>query len=126
MRAFTSSEVCARLGRATSARSEQGFAFVLGSEDGRRRPGEAQPVLIRGVFDVIAQEPGEAALVVDYKTDRLQGQEPEAVVQSAYTVQRLVYALAALRAGAARVEVVQLPGASRAPGRGAVLPRGHP
>jgi hypothetical protein len=100
VRAFTNSELCRRLGRATGARSEQGFAFLL------RTDGEPQAVLIRGVFDVIAQEPEGRALVVDYKTDRLQGLEGEQVVQSAYGVQRLVYALAALRAGAQTVEVI--------------------
>jgi ATP-dependent helicase/nuclease subunit A len=101
VRAFTSSELCARLGRATSARSEQRFAFLLGDST---LP--AQGILIRGVFDVIAVEPHGGTLVVDYKTDRLDGAEPQAVVESSYTVQRLVYALAALRAGAPSVEVV--------------------
>jgi ATP-dependent exoDNAse (exonuclease V) beta subunit len=98
LKAFTSSEVCARLCRATTARAEQRFAFPLGE----------QSVLIRGVFDVIAREADGGMLVVDYKTDRLEGAEPETVVQSAYSVQRLVYGLAALRAGATSVEVVHL------------------
>jgi ATP-dependent helicase/nuclease subunit A len=96
--AFTASEICVRLGRATSVRPEQEFSFLLGA-------GEAA-LVIRGVFDVLAQEPSGQTLVVDYKTDRLSGEDPEATVQRAYAVQRLVYALAALRAGAPRVEVV--------------------
>jgi hypothetical protein len=45
-------------------------------------------------------------LIVDYKSDRLEADDtPEASVQRAYATQRLVYALAALRAGAPRVEV---------------------
>jgi hypothetical protein len=44
-------------------------------------------------------------LIVDYKSDRLRGSEPGAVVKGAYSTQRLVYALAALRAGAAVVQV---------------------
>jgi hypothetical protein len=96
---FVGSETCARLGRATSVRSEQGFSFLLGS------PPE-NPTLFRGVFDVIAQERGGATLVVDYKTDQLQGAEPEAVIQRSYGTQRMIYALAALRAGARTVEVV--------------------
>jgi ATP-dependent helicase/nuclease subunit A len=92
---FAASETCARLGRATSVRSEQGFVFLLDER-----------ILFRGVFDAIAQERGGATLVVDYKTDQLEGAEPEDVVQRAYGAQRLIYALAALRAGARTVEVV--------------------
>jgi len=55
---------------------------------------------------VIAREPGALTLVVDYKTDRLDGADPQALADSAYGTQRLVYALAALRAGAESVEVV--------------------
>jgi ATP-dependent exoDNAse (exonuclease V) beta subunit len=101
VQAFTDSEICRRLGRATTVRSEQEFSFLLG-QDGARAPA----LLIRGVFDVLAQERTGQTLVVDYKTDRLGGADPEAVVQRSYAVQRLVYALAALRSGARRVEVV--------------------
>jgi ATP-dependent helicase/nuclease subunit A len=45
---------------------------------------------------------------VDYKTDALGGREPADVAEEKYGAQRLVYALAALRAGAPRVEVVHL------------------
>jgi hypothetical protein len=62
--------------------------------------------LIGGVFDVIAREPGGRTLIVDYKTDRLEGADPQALADSSYSTQRLVYALAALRAGATEVEVV--------------------
>jgi hypothetical protein len=62
--------------------------------------------MIRGVLDAIAYEPGGLALVVDYKTDRLEGAEPADVVEKAYLAQRLIYALAALRSGARQVEVV--------------------
>jgi hypothetical protein len=58
------------------------------------------------VFDVIAREPGGRTLIVDYKTDRLDGADPQALADSAYGTQRLVYALAALKAGADSVEVV--------------------
>jgi hypothetical protein len=44
-------------------------------------------------------------LVVDYKSDRLEGAKPEAIVTSQYATQRLVYALAALHAGAEAVEI---------------------
>ncbi len=92
--AFAASELCARLARATSVRREQRFAFLLGG------------VIVSGVLDVIAREPPDHTLVLDYKTDRLEGADPPDVVAGAYATQRLVYALAALRAGAAGVEVV--------------------
>jgi ATP-dependent helicase/nuclease subunit A len=96
---FASGELCRRLGRATGVRREEGFRFLLAPEGG---PG----VLIGGVFDVIAREPGGHTLVVDYKTDRLDGVDPQELADRAYGTQRLVYALAALRAGAREVEVV--------------------
>jgi hypothetical protein len=61
-------------------------------------------VLINGVVDVHADE-GERVLVVDYKTDALDGRDPEAVCDEKYGGQRLVYALAGLRGGAPEVEV---------------------
>jgi len=95
---FASGELCRRLGRATGVRREEGFRFLLGP-----RPSGA---LIGGVFDVIAREPAGRTLVVDYKTDRLDGADPQELAERAYGTQRLVYALAALRAGATEVEVV--------------------
>ena len=44
-------------------------------------------------------------LIVDYKSDRLEGAEPAEVVERDYATQRIVYALAALRDGAPRAEV---------------------
>jgi hypothetical protein len=44
-------------------------------------------------------------LVVDYKSDRLDDQHPEQLVATTYSTQRLIYGLAALRAGAFEVEV---------------------
>ncbi|HEX6944698.1 MAG TPA: PD-(D/E)XK nuclease family protein, partial [Casimicrobiaceae bacterium] len=56
--------------------------------------------------DLIARD-GTDALIVDYKTDRLADEDdPEALVARDYPIQRVLYALAALRAGAERVEVV--------------------
>jgi hypothetical protein len=83
-------------GRATGVRREERFRFTLGDTG----------VLVGGVFDVIAREGGGRTLVVDYKTDRLDGADPQALADRAYGTQRLVYALAALRAGAGGVEVV--------------------
>jgi RecB family exonuclease len=94
--AFLASDLRARLAATTHLRREQRFAFPLGQ------------LLVTGTFDVLAEEAGGQLLVLDYKTDRLNGQEPAAVAERHYAVQRLVYALAALHAGARRVEVVHL------------------
>jgi ATP-dependent exoDNAse (exonuclease V) beta subunit len=94
--AFAASDVRARLAAASGVRREQRFAFPLG------------PVLVTGTFDVLAVEADGHSLVVDYKTDRLGGEPPAAVADREYSTQRLVYALAALRAGARQVEVVHL------------------
>jgi hypothetical protein len=61
-------------------------------------------LLITGYLDVLAREHGQT-LVVDYKTDALEGRDPAALCDERYAGQRTVYALAALRAGAERVEV---------------------
>jgi len=93
---FGATELCARLGRAAAVRREQRFAFPLAS------------TLITGMLDVIGSEPGGRTLIVDYKTDRLDGSDPAAVVAREYATQRLVYALAAIRAGAREAEVVHV------------------
>ena len=49
-----------------------------------------------------------AALIVDYKSDRVGDADLEALVEAGYGVQRRIYALAALRAGAPAVEVAHL------------------
>ena len=46
------------------------------------------------------------ALVIDYKTNVLDGRAPADVVDAEYHLQRLVYAIVCLRAGADEVEVV--------------------
>ena len=58
-------------------------------------------LLVNGVVDVHADE-GDGLLVVDYKSDALGGREPEELCGAPTATQRLVYALAALRAGAER------------------------
>ena len=70
----------------------------------RSSPAAAAP-LVTGFVDVLAREPDGGVLIVDYKTDRLEGAEPAELVERDYATQRLVYALAALRDGAPRVEV---------------------
>jgi hypothetical protein len=76
-------------------RREERFAFRLAG------------VLITGALDVLAREPSRM-LVIDYKTDRLEGADPAQVVSDRYATQRLIYALAVLRAGAPAVEVEHL------------------
>jgi ATP-dependent helicase/nuclease subunit A len=55
--------------------------------------------------DVHAAE-DSGLLVVDYKSDALDGRDPAELTAGSYSTQRLVYALAGLRSGAERVEVV--------------------
>jgi hypothetical protein len=94
--AFIGSSLFTRLAAARELRREEGFSFLL------------EDALITGVLDVVASEPEGRTLVVDYKSDRLEEADPAAVAERQYRIQRLVYALAALRAGAQTVEVVHL------------------
>jgi ATP-dependent helicase/nuclease subunit A len=89
---FAGSSLRARLGRTARVRAEVPFAFNLRS------------LLITGYLDVLADE-RDGVLVVDYKTDALDGRDPAALCEERYASQRTVYALAALRSGAQRVEV---------------------
>jgi ATP-dependent helicase/nuclease subunit A len=91
------SSTFARLTAMHDVRREQRFAFPIGE------------TLITGVFDVLARErERDRLLVVDYKSDRLAGSDPQAIVAERYTAQRTIYALAALKLGAASVEVAHL------------------
>jgi hypothetical protein len=65
---------------------------------------EHDGVLLRGRIDLLHRAEGRA-LVVDYKTNALGELSPDEVVAHEYRLQRLVYALACLRAGADEVEV---------------------
>jgi ATP-dependent helicase/nuclease subunit A len=96
VQAFGASPLCARLAAARDIRREAGFAFRLDPAGG---------ALVNGFVDVLAREADDTMLIVDYKSDRLDGAEPEAVVGASYATQRIVYALAALREGAPAVEV---------------------
>ena len=78
-------------------RAELPFAFTL--DVGNRS------LLFNGVVDVHADE-GARTLVVDWKSDALGELDPETLTAQSYSTQRLVYALAGLKAGAERVEVV--------------------
>jgi len=96
---FANSELRERLARAERVRAELPFAFTLQPPGSRGRS-----LLVNGVVDVHAVE-GDRTLVVDYKSDPLDGQDPAEYVAGHYEVQRTVYALAALKAGAGTVEV---------------------
>jgi ATP-dependent helicase/nuclease subunit A len=93
------SELRKRIAAARRVRTELPFAFTLAP------PGAGgRSLLINGVVDVLADE-GARTLVVDWKSDPLGEHEPDALVRASYSTQRLIYALAGLRAGAEVVEV---------------------
>ncbi len=97
---FAGSELRRRVSAAQRVRTELPFAFTLAP------PGAGgRSLLINGFVDVHAAEPG-GVLVVDYKSDALEGRDPVELTTMSYSTQRIVYALAALRGGAERVEVV--------------------
>jgi ATP-dependent helicase/nuclease subunit A len=96
--AFASSALNARLAAAAEVRREHGFAFPLGADG----------PLVNGFLDVLAWERDGTALVVDYKSDHVEGADLESVVDASYDGQRRIYALACLRAGAPAVEVVHV------------------
>jgi len=62
-------------------------------------------VLVNGRLDVLWMD-GTNALVLDYKTNALRGRDPAEIVESEYSTQQTVYAIACLRAGAEEVEVL--------------------
>jgi ATP-dependent helicase/nuclease subunit A len=88
-----------RIARARRVRTELPFAFTLTPPAAGGRS-----LLVNGVVDVYAAEDG-GTLIVDWKSEPLEGREPEEVCAEVYSTQRLVYALGALRSGAERVEV---------------------
>ncbi|MGI8750287.1 MAG: UvrD-helicase domain-containing protein [Thermoleophilaceae bacterium] len=96
---FADSDLARRIAGAARVRAELPFAFTLNTGGGRS-------LLIDGIVDVHAQEDDGTVLVVDYKTDRLDGADPADRLAGSYSTQQLVYALAALRSGAPRAEVV--------------------
>lgn len=98
---FAGSGLRERLARARRTRAELPFAFTLVPP----RAG-GRSLLVNGFVDMYAVE-DDRTLIVDYKSDRLSaGDDPVQIAEGHYATQRLVYALAVLREGAARVEVV--------------------
>jgi ATP-dependent helicase/nuclease subunit A len=96
---FISSDLFERVRGARRVRRELPFAYPLEPEGLGGRS-----LLVNGVVDVHAHF-GDHLLVVDYKTDALEGRDPEEVCEEKYAGQRLVYALAGLRSGTPSVEV---------------------
>jgi ATP-dependent helicase/nuclease subunit A len=94
LRAWLGSELLAtRIAQATRTRAEVPFLLELDS------------ALLRGSIDLLAEADGRPPLVLDYKTDRLDGATPAARARH-YEVQRDLYALAVAEAsGASQVEV---------------------
>jgi hypothetical protein len=88
-----------RIAAARRVRKELAFAYELVPPSAGGRS-----LLVNGFLDVYAEET-DGVLIVDYKTDSLEGTDAEALCEAQYSVQRLIYALAALRSGAPRVEV---------------------
>lgn len=100
--AFIDGPLMPVLRTSTRLQRERGFTFSLGPE------GLAAP-LVNGYVDLIAYLPDGSALIIDYKTDQVEADtDLERVVAADYSVQRAIYALAALRGGAHAVEVVHL------------------
>jgi ATP-dependent helicase/nuclease subunit A len=93
VRSYCDSDVARRIAGLSGVTVERPFAF------------EHDGVLLHGRLDVLHRENGRA-LVLDYKTNVLEEASPEELVETEYRVQRLVYALACLNAGAEEVEVV--------------------
>jgi ATP-dependent exoDNAse (exonuclease V) beta subunit len=100
VRGFLGTPLFDRLAAARRVRKELAFAYDLAPPSAGGRS-----LLVNGFLDVHAEEEG-GTLIVDYKTDSLEGTDPAGLCDSHYSIQRLIYALAALRAGAERVEVV--------------------
>jgi ATP-dependent exoDNAse (exonuclease V) beta subunit len=97
---FVASDLRERIAGAPRVRTELPFAFTLAP------PGAGgRSLLINGVVDVHAAE-ADRLLVVDYKSNALEGRTPAELTEESYSTQRLVYALAGLRGRAERVEVV--------------------
>ena len=90
--AYCTSSLARRIAALDGVRVERPFAFEL------------DDVLLNGRLDVLWRSGGDA-LVVDYKTNVLEGRDPDEIVDAEYRAQRSVYALACLRAGVERVEV---------------------
>jgi ATP-dependent helicase/nuclease subunit A len=93
VRAYCESSLARRVAALDDVRVERPFVFEL------------DEMLLNGRLDVLARS-GARALVLDYKTNALDGREPSEIIEAEYRLQQIVYALACFRAGAEEVEVV--------------------
>jgi len=91
--AYCESSLARRIAGLADVRPECPFAF------------EHDGVLFHGRLDALSLADGRA-LVLDYKTNQVGEHQPGEVVEEEYRLQRVVYALACLKTGAAEVEVV--------------------
>jgi ATP-dependent exoDNAse (exonuclease V) beta subunit len=93
VRDWLGSPLRAEIAAATRVRAEVPILLSAGS------------TVLRGSIDLLVERDGQPPLVVDYKTDRLRGDDP-ATRAAHYEVQRSIYALAAKESlGATEVEV---------------------
>jgi ATP-dependent helicase/nuclease subunit A len=88
---YCDSKLARRVAQLPEPQTELSFVFEQGE------------VLLNGFLDVVSLSDGKA-FVLDYKTNRID-RELEEIVADDYRIQRLVYALACLRAGYEEVEV---------------------
>ncbi|HUC07771.1 MAG TPA: 3'-5' exonuclease, partial [Solirubrobacterales bacterium] len=66
---------------------------------------EVADTVLRGSIDLLVEEEGKPPLIIDYKTDRVDGAEPAAMVVR-YEIQQAIYALAVAEArGVSEVEL---------------------
>jgi hypothetical protein len=93
LRNYCESELAARVAALPQRSVELPFVFEL------------KGVLVSGRLDLASRVEGRA-FVLDYKTNILNGSDPGEAVEQGYRLQRLVYALACLKAGYEEVEVV--------------------
>jgi ATP-dependent exoDNAse (exonuclease V) beta subunit len=88
---YCDSKLAQRVAQLPEPQTELSFVFEQGE------------VLLNGFLDVVSLSDGKA-FVLDYKTNRID-RELEEIVADDYRIQRLVYALACLRAGYEEVEI---------------------
>jgi ATP-dependent exoDNAse (exonuclease V) beta subunit len=90
---YCASSLAQRIASLHDVAAEQPFAF------------EHDGVLFHGRLDAFSLADGRA-VVLDYKTNQVGERDPAEVVADEYALQRTVYALACLKAGATEAEVV--------------------
>jgi ATP-dependent exoDNAse (exonuclease V) beta subunit len=104
---FLQSQLFAKIANTARIQREVSFAFALSSDldEPTQLQSEEQAPIVSGVVDLLAQQPGGNAVIIDYKTDPIGEVSPDELVDRSYSLQRSIYALAALSQGSAEVEV---------------------